>query len=109
MTIVDPYFSANRAPQPDFRIIGASHMTFDNPYRMFANSLGTQDNTDQQSRRYPNYFGVASLLVIMGVIIGGFVGYFFPGPITGLFLPLFVTLWWYLYRAISRFDANEDG
>jgi hypothetical protein len=110
MTIADPYFSAKRAPQPDFRMVGASNMVFENPYRMFANNAGRfETDRGRQPLVRPRYFGYAAVAVIVGTIISGLVGYFSPGPITGLFLPIFVTLWWLLYRVISKFDTSEDG
>jgi hypothetical protein len=110
MSVADPYFSAKRAPQPEFRIVGASGTVFENPYRMFSKSISS-NNIDniKISGAYPRYISVGSIVVIIGTIASGLIGYFLPGPITGALLPVFVTLWWILYRAISRFDNKQNA
>jgi hypothetical protein len=109
MSIADPYLSANRAPLPDFRIVGASRTVVNNPYLMFANSSGYMRSNAPRARVYPRHLVVASTLVIAGTAVSAVVSYLFPGPITGVTLPAFVTLWWMLYRAIVRFDKRENG
>jgi len=47
------------------------------------------------------------MLVIAGTIVSGFIGYLWPGPFTGLMLPVSATMWWLLYRSIRHYDEQN--
>jgi hypothetical protein len=63
----------------------------------------------QPNRSYPRFIEMASGVVVAATIVSAFVGYFSPGPITGLGLPLAATLWWVLYRLVLRYDRQVSG
>jgi uncharacterized membrane protein len=43
-----------------------------------------------------------SVIVIASTVTGLIVGTIWPGPITGLILPVSLTAWWLLYRRIRE-------
>ncbi len=48
---------------------------------------------------------IGAVCVTLTIILAGLViGYLNPGPITGVILPIGVTLWWLLYKLADRFD-----
>ncbi len=46
----------------------------------------------------------AVCVTLMIILTGLVIGYLNPGPITGIILPIGVTLWWLLYKLADRFD-----
>lgn len=137
MSIADPYVSARRAPVFHLRVMGSHRAELRNPYQIPARGLAyagqIPDRTVVQRaapnpaslyleqrksrtqtytttpilRTYPVYLNFACSIVLIGTIISGLIGYFIPGPITGAALPIFITLWWLLYRIIQRRDERQ--
>jgi hypothetical protein len=58
---------------------------------------------------YPRLMEVAAMLVVMGTIGSMLIGYFLPGPITGVALAFAITSWWVLYRVIANHDKRVVG
>jgi len=77
-------------------------------YRTTRNLTGVdQPATAAKGKMYPTQIYAASVIVIFGTIVSALVGYFVPGPVTGAALPIFITLWWLLYRTIRRHDERQ--
>ena len=131
MSIADPYVSAGRAPVFQLRVMGGRHAELRNPYLAYGGQIIDRTlvqsaapnraslSLDQPKSRprmyaagpihktYPTYLYLASAFVLIGTIASGLLGYFLPGPITGTALPIFITLWWFLYRIIQQHDERR--
>lgn len=126
MSITDSYLSAGYAPTPNFQTVIARRGIVENPYRAGVSPLvahlflgyraasnpvaaqltpGTIRTT--MRRTYPTYIYVLSVVVLIGTILSFLAGYMIPGPIFGLMLPVFLSLWWLLYRTIRRYDDRK--
>lgn len=71
-----------------------------------------EDDADKESpvfSAYPAYIYVLSVFVLIGTLFSLCAGYAFPGPVTSAAFPIFLTLWWLLYRSIRRQDNQRTA
>ena len=57
--------------------------------------------------RYPVMLQIASVVAAALVLIGLVVGIADPGPVTGIFLPLGLFMWWMVGKFATRHDASK--
>jgi hypothetical protein len=76
-------------------------------YRATPNVRVDQPATAPKRKMYPAQISALSIIVLLGTIISALIGYFVPGLVTGAALPIFITLWWLLYRTIRRYDERQ--
>jgi len=116
MTMANLYVPGGRVQEPAFRVVNAARAA---PtvrdrliYRGAANP-GIPQLTQATLRThvhrsaYPTHIYIMSIIVLVGTIISLLLGYVIPGPVSGVAFPVFLTLWWLLYRTIRRYDDRK--
>jgi len=59
----------------------------------------------EKSAMRQRLINVASMTVILLAVAGAIIGSIHPGKLTGLLLPIALTLWWLLYKVIRRAET----
>ena len=110
-----------RAPDTNLQLTGASVGNTKTPYRPGVRPIeGVRlsgyraapnpgaNRTNANARVgsvYPTSLRLCSVFVLIGTILSMVLGYLRPEPLFGILLPIFLTMWWILYRMIRRYDA----
>jgi hypothetical protein len=62
---------------------------------------------ESNSNSSGNKWLLAAAAIVIGlIVIGAVVGYLYPGPGTGIILPVGIGLWWLLYKIADRADQR---
>jgi len=133
VSLADPYLFVARQPRVRFQVFAGRRAPLENPYHVaaaiarhgqfeaaggFVNAAAVNIATlksvqtisaPEMMKRYPASITTASIAILVGTVVSGLVGYFVPGPLAGAALPIFVTLWWILYRFIRRYDERQTA
>jgi hypothetical protein len=56
---------------------------------------------------YPVFYGLLAVMAISLLVVGLIVGIVSPGPVTGLLVPLGLTLWWIVYKLADLHDSRR--
>jgi hypothetical protein len=62
-------------------------------------------------KKHEDWLGWFCVLIILIVVAGFVIGLMYPGPITGLILPIGLLLWWLLYQYLlwkEKKDAQKN-
>jgi hypothetical protein len=78
------------------------------PVMAFANNIQADESSQYVPRpaTYPVVLRALAAIAILLIVVGLIVGYALPGPITGLLLPVGLTLWFLVGHLARREDSK---